>query len=64
MVYTTRVPPIYVDNIWLFSIAMENGPFIYIIYHDYVPFKIGVFFHSYVSLPKGGSFHSQLHHIL
>ena len=34
-------------TIWLFNIAMENGPFI-----DGLPIKNGDF-HSYVSLPEG-----------
>ena len=37
-------------TIWLFNIAMENGPFI-----DGLPIKI-VIFHGYVSLPEGISY--------
>ena len=35
-------------TLWLFNIAMENGPFI-----DGLPIKNGGSFHSYISLPEG-----------
>jgi len=39
---------IYIYTLWLFNIAMENGPFI-----DGLPMKNMVIFHGYVRLPEG-----------
>ena len=41
---------IIILTLWLFNIAMENGPFI-----DDLPIKNGGSFHGYVSLPEGKS---------
>jgi hypothetical protein len=38
-----HVRQVSIYTIWLFNIAMENGPFI-----DGLPIKNGVFFHGYV----------------